>query len=148
MKTKIIITILIVILAVLLGAIIWLITKTNQGSSGVKDSPYSAVYLSNGEVYFGKLSWFPYPKLKNVFFIQRNETGSNFEFSLQTFQDIFWGPKNEIRLNSKEIIFWTKLKGDSQVARLIDDQLKNPTLESLNQIPDLSGSGAQNQNPN
>ncbi len=129
MKNRLIISVLIIILLILIATILWLVVRMNDNKT-TEYSPYSAVYLSNGEIYFGRLSWFPSPKLKNVFFIQNNQDDENPGLSLQSLKSAFWGPADEIQLNSKEIIFWAKLRSDSQVASLIDQQINNSNLQT------------------
>lgn len=123
--TKKIIFLLAALLVVLIIITVFLVLKLNNNSA---ESKYSAVYLSNGEIYFGKLSWFPSPRLSEVFFIQRiaGEENSD-QLSLQPFGSVLWGPENKLNLNPKEIIFWTDLRQDSQVVQIIETAKKSAT---------------------
>jgi hypothetical protein len=123
---KKIIAFFVVILIIFIIVTVWLVLKLNNNSA---QSEYSAVYLSNGEIYFGKLSWFPSPHLSDVFFIQRVADEENPSLSLQPFNSVIWGPENEINLNSKEIIFWTNLRPDSQVVQIIETTKKSATTQ-------------------
>ncbi len=121
----------VVLIIVLLALGVW-IGKEIGSRSASGPSPYSAVYLSTGDIYFGKLSWFPWPQMTNPWFLQRSQ---NQQLSIAPFQSVFWGPVNRMYLNPKEIVFWTRLRNDSQVVMA----LTNPSgLEgSENQIPAL-----------
>ncbi len=132
MASKNFIIIAILVVLVLLGLGIWLGFSLNQSNSSGA-SPYSAVYLSTGDIYFGSLSWFPWPHLTNVLLLQR-QVGQNNQpqLSIGQLSGAFWGPVDEVYLNPKQIIFWTRLRNDSQIVRVI----QNPNL--LQQQPATS----------
>ncbi len=113
-----VIALVFVALAIWLGIVI--------GRSINETSPYSAVYLSTGDVYFGKLSWFPWPKLTDVWYLER-VAGANgqSQLAILPLSGSFWKPRNEINLNPKQIIFWTRLEGSGDLAKL----LQNPELQ-------------------
>lgn len=83
------------------------------------EKPYYAVYLENGDIYFGKLSFFPYLSLKDVYFLQKNPSDSQNPFSVLKFENAFWGPENKIYINKEKIIWKTRLRDDSQVLNII-----------------------------
>jgi len=88
-------------------------------------SSYTAVYMASGDIYFGKMHWFPRPRLTNVWYLQRSVNQQNQpQLSLAKFQDVFWGPVDEIYLNSDQVLFWTSLRSDSQVVKAF----VNPSL--------------------
>jgi hypothetical protein len=127
--------IIIVIVLVLAG--VWvgsLLTGAKKGASG-----YSAVFLVTGDVYFGKLSWFPQPKLSKAWFLQRGVDQQNQpQLGLAPFNSVFWGPEGDVYLNRNQILFWAPIKADSQVALAIE----NPA--SLPQAPAAGGTSQQN----
>lgn len=86
------------------------------------EKPYYAVYLSTGDLYFGKLSHFTRVSLSDVWFLQRNPEDTQNPLSLTPFKGAFWGPEDELYLNSKDIVWKVKLKSDSPVLSYI----KNP----------------------
>jgi hypothetical protein len=105
-------------------------------------SPYSAVYLSTGDVYFGKLSWFPSPHMTDVWFIQRSQNQSGqVQTSLTPMKSLFWGPADEINFNSQDIVFSTRLKNSSQVVQAIE----NPSV--LGQQQNAQGMGTDQPSP-
>lgn len=85
------------------------------------EKPYYAVYLENGDIYFGKLSFFPYSSLSNVYFLQKNPSDPQNPFSVLKFENAFWGQENKIYINKKKIIWKTRLKDDSQVLNIIEN---------------------------
>ncbi|MDO8536902.1 MAG: hypothetical protein Q7R94_01495 [bacterium] len=115
-----------VVLVIFVGS--WAFGLLNQDPAG--PSAYSAVYLATGDIYFGKLSWFPRPHLKNVWFLQRTAgPDGQTQLGLAPFGSAFWGPVDEVYLNPKQIILWTRLRNDSQVAKaFMNPQSLQPPL--------------------
>jgi len=115
-KLNKILLVIVIILLIALGVVIY-------WQRGGFEKPYWAVYLSTGDLYFGKLSKFPKLSLSDVYFIQRNPNDQQNPFSLAKFSHAFWGPEDRIYLNEKNIIWKTKLKDNSQILQFI----KNPS---------------------
>ena len=67
-KKYVILLIVVVIIVGALGVWFGLIIKSSQE---VQLSPYSMVYLSTGDVYFGKLDMFPWPTITDVWMLQK-----------------------------------------------------------------------------
>jgi hypothetical protein len=121
---KILLILVIVLLIVLGGVISWQKFGTEK--------PYFAVYLSTGDMYFGKLNYFPRLSLSDVWYLQRNPDDTQNPLSLTPFKGAFWGPEDKIYLNSKDIVWKVKLKSDSPVLSYI----KNPQpTQSVSQQP-------------
>ena len=123
-KKLFIILLVIVIVIVIVG--VWLGFKFFGTPDPAGPSAYSAVYMASGDIYYGKLSWFPRPRLTEVWFLQRgvDQQSGQAQFGLNKFETAFWGPTDKIYLNPKQIIFWTRLRNDSQVAQAF----ANPSL--------------------
>lgn len=133
---------LVAIVLVALGA--WLgSTILNRGSDGDKPSPYSVVYLSDGGIYFGKLSWFPKPHIASPWTIQRQagEDGK-IESSIVPVNKAIWSPVDEIYLNEKQIVAWSALRADGEMAKA----MANPEL--LRSQGGQAQAGGQNQPQN
>ena len=80
-------------------------------------SPYSAVYLSTGDVYFGVLDWSPSPHIENPWFLQRSTNAQGqATIGVYPLNQVAWGPAGSIYFNSQQIIFWTRLSSTSTVA--------------------------------
>ena len=72
------IIIIIVVIVLFVGLGVWIGMRFfggGAGSAAANDSslsPYSAVYLSTGDIYFGTLVWSPSPHLEDAWFLQRS----------------------------------------------------------------------------
>ena len=132
MKKKTVILIAIIaILALALGVLITL--KVLSKSDEMKASKFTAVYMASGDIYFGKMSWFPWPKLQNVWYLQRGVDKENQpQLGIMPFNKIIWSPIDEIRLNSKQIILWTKIREGSELAKALENP-SSVTAESQQQ---------------
>ncbi len=103
------------------GALTWYIAAGNQNGS------YTAVYLENGDVYFGKLSYFPHLTLSDVYTVQLMSdpsSGEGVNFRVVPFVSAIWGPE-KIRLNYDKILFLGKVGEDSQVMQVIRQNKNN-----------------------
>src|SRR3989344_724053 len=130
------VTLVVIAVLVLIALGIWLGSVISGGSNKAVASPYSAVYLSNGDMYFGVLSWVPNPHLSNVWVLQKQTDQNNQQqLGIIKFDKAFWSPVDEIELNSKQIVWWSRLRNDSQLVRainnpaLVEQQQQQSTLE-------------------
>ncbi len=112
---KILLAVVVVLIIALAGVVYW----QNFKKSGGDD--YWAVYLSTGDLYIGKLSYFPRLHLSDVWFFQKTSDVQN-PLNLAKFSQAFWGPGDELYLSEKQIIWKNKLSETSQVISYI----KNP----------------------
>jgi len=96
----------------------------------VKSSQYQAVFLSNGQVYFGKLSDVdePYVKLTNVYYplAQQNQvagttngTGTSGQTQIIKLGGEMHGPEDQMNIPRSNILFWENLKDSGQVVQII-----------------------------
>ena len=113
-SNKILLAIIIVLAATLVAIIYWQKVGFNRN--------YWAVYLDTGDLYFGKLNYFPKLSLSDAYLLQRNEQNQQNPFSVSKFSNAFWGPENKLYINKDNIVWKTKLKKDSQIVNFI----KNP----------------------
>ena len=115
----------IVIIVIIAAAVAWTWVTVAAMQSPDGPSPYSAVYLTSGDIYFGKLSWFPEPHMTDVWYLDRSvDSSGQTQVSIAPFQGAFWGPMDEVTLNPQQILFWTSISKSSQ---LVAD-LNNPSL--------------------
>ena len=123
MKNKKILIWVGIAVVVVIAAVLAIFSWTGAEKAEMKSSGIAAVYMTNGDIYFGKMDWFPWPRLKNVWYIQRGvDQKQQPQVGLAPFKDLFWTPIDEVYLNPKEIIFWTMIKDGTQIA----EALKNP----------------------
>ncbi|MEX1014309.1 MAG: hypothetical protein WDZ80_04080 [Candidatus Paceibacterota bacterium] len=115
------------IIAVLLiaGFIVW--------KAFIATPQFSAVSLTTGEIYFGKVVNFPTFGLKQVYTIQINPESQENPVSIQRFANNFWGPEDFMKINRDNVIWVVDLDSSSQLAELIRN---NPNLvNQQNQVP-------------
>jgi hypothetical protein len=89
---------------------------------------WSVVYLTSGDVYVGKISYFPKMQLTEGFLLQvvksKNEAGEEkTNFQLTPLKEALWSPKN-LYLNKKQILFYGPITEDSQIATAIKNAKK------------------------
>ncbi|TRZ64711.1 MAG: hypothetical protein D4Q79_00975 [Spirochaetia bacterium] len=126
---KILLAVVVVLIIVLAGVIYW----QNFKKSGGDD--YWAVYLSTGDIYIGKPSYFPRFHLSDVWFFQKTSDAQN-PLSLAKFSQAFWGPEDNLYLSEKQIIWKSKLSETSQVISYIkNSQAAQPQIGPQAQIP-------------
>jgi len=126
-----VITLVVIIVLFVVGVGVWVgVTMISGNSSQPALSPYSAVYLSTGDIYFGKLSWSPTPHMEDAWFLQRGtDAKGNPTVGVYPFNQVAWGPSSEVYFNSQQIIFWARLNGTSSIAQLI----ANPSAATAQQ---------------
>jgi hypothetical protein len=142
-----IVLIAIVLTAGTLGAMA--MTKNGSGSTlpatTVKSNQYQAVFLTNGQVYFGKLVGLhsDYLVLKNIYYLQVAQaiqpsdgktaaapanTGSDSNnVQLIKLGNELHGPEDQMQVSKDQVLFWENLKTDSKVAKAIENYKAEPT---------------------
>lgn len=128
--------VLAVLLIVLsLAAIGWFTTKalgSLTADSAVKSKEYQAVFLTNGQVYFGKVSRVDssYVKLTDIYYLQVQQTvqpkdaaaaANNQQVSLAKLGGELHGPEDVMFVSRQQVLFWENLKTDGKVAKAISD---------------------------
>jgi hypothetical protein len=117
-KTNKILLIVVIVLLVLLTGFV--IVRELVGKP-----TYTAVYLKTGDLYFGKLVRFPYFGLKQPYLLQVNQTNQQNPLSVQRFKNVFWGPSDILKINRSEVVWYTTLRDDSDLAKVFTE---NPDL--------------------
>jgi len=104
----------------------------------VSSKGLQAVFLNNGQVYFGNISTLndKYVRLTNIYYLRVNQTvqpnqtnnsSSSNDVSLVKLGCELHGPQDEMLINASQVTFWENLKGDGQVAKAVSDYVKaNP----------------------
>lgn len=95
-------------------------------------SGYQAVFLSNGQVYFGHLSasgrWL---KLTNIYYLHVPQSTQSADQQLQQTQqkpelvklgNELHGPQDVMYIEKDKVLFWENMKDDSQVVKAITGQ--------------------------
>lgn len=99
-----------------------------------KSSEWQAVFLSNGQVYFGKLSstTSQYATLKEIYYLQvqkpiqpkPEEEQEQPKVTLVKLGNELHAPMDEMKINRDHILFWENLKNDGKVVQAIDKYIK------------------------
>ncbi|MCC7357037.1 hypothetical protein IT408_00835 [Candidatus Uhrbacteria bacterium] len=112
----------VILLTVLVVAsIIFQIISNRPMVSGGRPGIF-AVFLSNNQVYFGKIDKESESKmwLKNIYYIQQPKAGEKADdISLLKLGNEIHGPEDMMEINRNQILFIEKLKEDGKVAKAI-----------------------------
>ena len=130
-RLPILIGIVIVILAII-GWFVWSGIKSRD--MAIDSSKYQAVFLSNGQVYFGKLQ--PqnddYLKLTDIFYLQTQSTDAANTTDLQDMTTTqtsptiiklgseIHGPEGQMIISKNQVLFYENLKPDGRVVKAIE----------------------------
>lgn len=123
-----------VLVALLIGGFVWIRIKNPSTATAIDSSKYQAVFFTNGQVYFGKLSTFNKEnmKLRDIYYLQTQSTGGNdSENPQQTANDKknvqliklgdeVHGPIDEMIISKDQLLFFENLKPEGKVAQSID----------------------------
>jgi hypothetical protein len=118
----------VVVLLVVVGALAWM--QMNGGAAGaVKGDRYQAVFLTNGQVYFGKLSNVDdkYVRLTDIYYLQVQQSvqpadkNAQPQVSLAKLGSELHGPEDAMEVNRDQVLFWENLKNDGKVVKAIQD---------------------------
>ncbi len=121
-----IIGIVVLIILVVVLTLFFLKPRINQ------TSPWSAVFLTNGRTYFGKIEKenTEFITLNDVYYLQVQQVPSSVEgeepqsqLSLMSIDDEIHGPENFMRINKDHVLFIEELKTDSSVVSSIEQLL-------------------------
>ena len=125
---------MIVLYVILVAAFLFLGWKTSwfglsKSTDEAKTSDYQAVFLTNGQVYFGKLSGTgsDWVTLKDIYYLQVQQqvqpTDENSQqqpnLTLVKLGNELHGPVDEMKINKDQILFWENLKSDGKVVEAI-----------------------------
>lgn len=105
----------------------------NTEAKSIKKDKYQAVFLNNGQVYFGNIHSLnsKYIDLQNIYYLQTNnnsgeqQASSNANVSLVKLGCELHAPYDEMVVNRDQVIFWENLKDDSQVVKAIGQYKKD-----------------------
>jgi hypothetical protein len=124
---------LIIVVIVVIAGVAYGVVKMNPTTSGGKTR--QAVFLNNGQVYFGYLSgeneeWIT---LKDIYYLQvqqalqppKDGAQDQPQISLVKLGNELHGPVDEMKINHEHIIFYESMKNDSKVNQAISDFIKN-----------------------
>ncbi len=120
---------------VIIGFRIW---NTKSIISEIKKDKYQAVFLTNGQVYFGKVDQIigDFVKMREIYYLQVQQTvqpkdpakstteAQNQQLSLAKLGGELHGPEDTMYIDRGQIIFWENLKDDGKVVQAIKNANK------------------------
>ena len=124
---------------VILALVALLYLGGNKEAAQVDKSKQQAVFLTNGQVYFGKINGISgkYIDLRGIYYLnvnqqvqptQSDQKNQNSSISLVKLGCELHGPMDKMVINREQVTFWENLKDDGQVAKAIAQWVKqNPT---------------------
>lgn len=128
-----IVSLVVVVAIIILGGGGWWAYNTFGSPDGVKKNQYQAVFLTNGQVYFGKLSSINdrYVNLTDIYYLQVQQSvqpgaaagtspaTGNSQVSLAQLGSELHGPDNQMYINRDQVLFWENLKDNGKVVEAI-----------------------------
>lgn len=130
------VTLLVVALAFLLA------TGKNEQQHAVMKDKYQAVFLNNGQVYFGNIASIDARAidLRNIYYLQTSNNGStaaqpasNTNVTIVKLGCELHAPYDEMIINRDQVIFWENLKDSGQVVQAIAKYRKDNSQQTCSQ---------------
>lgn len=134
-KRRPILPLLVVVIVLVLGVGGWFMwSQLQKTDTGIDKSKYQAVFLSNGQHYFGKLEAMnnDYFKLSDVYYLEQinktdGETNANTVQQTQVElrklgEKEIHGPENTMIISRQQVLLYENLTDKSQVVKSIDQQ--------------------------
>lgn len=125
------------LIVILLGASIFFVCQPDNDRELLKsfEGKYQAVFLSNDQVYFGKVSQIKndFVTLNDIYYLKINR---NLQSPIENEEDLesspgliliklgkeLHGPEDEMKINQDHILFIENLKDDGKVVQVIKNQ--------------------------
>ena len=131
-------------IAILVVAIAFAFTRSTSESKYINTSKYQAVFLNNGQVYFGNIDSLnsKYVRMTNIYYLTQSTTGSssssansgNYSLVKLGCQQIH-DPYDEMVINRDQVTFWENLQDSGKVVTSIKQFIKqNPNGPDCSQV--------------
>jgi len=121
---------IIIIGAVIVGGSLWWYFTDGRDlgtppiGAEIASGEYQAVFLDNGQVYFGKLkkSGDDFYELTDVYYLQTGSAGvDQASLSLLKLGNEAHGPEDKMQINKDHVLFIEDMKSESKVVKAIQD---------------------------
>jgi len=126
--------VLVVVVAIAMFWSWWLFGRntTFNENTNINTNEFQAVFLTNGQVYFGKLANLnnKYVTITDVYYLQVQQNSSlqgasstttpNSQVSLVKLGSELHGPQDKMYIASGQMLFWENLKNSGKVVQAID----------------------------
>lgn len=128
-KAILIVAVAALIVVVLLIAGMFVFKQKAAGDGAIKKDQYQAVFLTNGQVYFGKLKQVgqQYVEISDIYYLQVQQSvqpadqNKEAQVSLAKLGEELHGPEDQMNISRDQVLFWENLKDDSKVVQAIKD---------------------------
>ncbi len=119
------------LIVVIVFAVITTLSSRGGDLPVVDASKWQAVFLNNGQVYFGHAAITKeYVTLRDVFYLRANQPlqpQAAPTFDLIKLGGELHGPEDSMHVPSDSVLFWENMRADAQIVQAIDNYLKqNP----------------------
>lgn len=129
--------------AIVVGIIALLLVNPGNESRLVEKNNYQAVFLDNGQVYFGKINSLngSHLDLVNIYYLSVSDSTETTEdaeakqnVTLRKLGCELHGPTDRMVINREHVVFWENLRSDAKVTETINDWIEqNPDGQVCNQ---------------
>lgn len=126
-----------VVVIIMLAAVVVLVSfaaslfsRSVETTDFVNEDQYQAVFLTNGQVYFGNITGANTNSmvLENIYYLQVDEqiqpegedVADDPQVSLTKLGEELHGPEDQMFINMNEVLFWENLREDGDVSQAID----------------------------
>lgn len=128
---KRILTVLLIIVSVLvIAALLLKVFLVRQATQDIKTKQYQALFLTNGQVYFGKLTHPDgnFVELTDIYYLQTqaaqpaagaNAAATQQSLSLAKLGNELHGPEDAMFVAKNQVLFWENLKDSGKVVQAI-----------------------------
>ena len=101
----------------------------STSTPSVTSGKYQALFLTNGQVYFGKIVGISTETvtLKDIYYLQQNvqagdkAAADQKQLQLTKLGNELHGPEDAMYVERSQVLFWENLKDDSQVVKKITE---------------------------
>lgn len=157
---KLLVVSLIVVSVAITAFVGYAIVNGVGGNNQIKSDQYQAVFLTDGQIYFGKLASLDddYVVLEDIYYLQvqqevqpdTSETPQS-QISLAKLGNELHGPEDKMFINASQILFWENLKVEGQVTQAIENyvngvQPSNNSQQQSEQQNDNADAGTDEAN--
>lgn len=105
-----------IVLTAFLSLLTLMIIGLHKEETRIYNETYFAVYLENGEAYFGNYS---NGKMTNAWVFSKNENG---EMNALSIKDLLVKPKGDIKFNKDKINMVLELSNESPIVKTIKEE--------------------------
>lgn len=126
---KVWIVVIVVAAIAILGAVGMWLYNMFASPDGIKKNQYQAIFLTNGQVYFGKLGAVndKYVDLTDIYYLQVQQAvqpadknaSADPQVSLAKLGSELHGPEDQMHISRDQVLFWENLKDDGKVVDAI-----------------------------